>query len=269
VFTEADLQRQARVYAALPEYQRRWRQVRPSPGQPADDPALNGYEFQVLSQNGEDGVLTEIFRRIGVSTGTFVEFGVESGHEGICVALADIVGWHGLFMEADGEHHFNLHRKYQWNEHVHTVHALVTPERAHDLFKDADVPSEPDVLAIDIDGGDYWVWEQLTDYRPRVVVIEYNSALDPGSKLVQPPDLSGWDGSDFFGTSLGALVALAEGRGYRLVHCELAGVNAFFVREDQVGEFLPADQVQRRGPNYFLTSHGHPAATRRRSYVQA
>lgn len=266
VFTESDLRRASSAYSALPEYSRRLRQVDVKPGGAAEDLALTGYELQLFSQNGEDGVLAEILRRIGVTGRWFVEFGVESGREGNCVALADVAGWHGLFMEADGSYNHLLHQKYRWNAKVTTLHATVTPERVNELFGYGQVPPEPDVVSIDIDGGDYWVWRAL-EYRPRVVVIEYNSGLSPAEVLVQPPGAGSWSGTQFFGASLGALVALGEAKGYRLVHCELAGANAFFVRADLAAGFPPPDEVQRRGPNYFLTSYGHPADETGREYV--
>ncbi|AOS64168.1 hypothetical protein [Actinoalloteichus hymeniacidonis] len=268
MFTEADLARRARVYAALPEYRRRLLAVDPLPGAFVGSAGLTDHEFQLFSQNGEDGVLLEILRRVGVTDGSFVEFGVETGREGNCIALADVAGWRGLFLEGDGAHNHHLHQKYQWNNRVRTLHAMVTPDRIEELFRLGEVPAEPDVVSIDIDGGDYWVWEALTRFHPRVVVIEYNSALDPNRAFVQPRDTPPWDGTAFFGASLGALVALGERKGYRLVHCELAGVNAFFVRADQAGEFPAPAEVQRRGPNYFLTSHGHPADHAGRAYVE-
>ncbi|GAB3451317.1 hypothetical protein [Actinophytocola sediminis] len=267
MFSESDLRRAGAVYAALPEYTRRLRQVGAHPGSAAAEPGLTGHEYQLFSQNGEDGVLVEILRRIGVTDGWFVEFGVESGREGNCVALADVAGWRGLFMEADGAANHLLHQKYRWHDGVTTLHATVTPDRVGELFALGRVPEEPDVVSIDIDGGDYWVWRALTGYRPRVVVIEYNAALPPAESLVQPADAGPWSGTEFFGASLGALVALGQTKGYRLVHCELAGVNAFFVRADLAAPFLDQDQVQRRGPNYFLTSYGHPADDSGRQYV--
>ncbi|APU16015.1 MULTISPECIES: hypothetical protein [Actinoalloteichus] len=268
MLTEFDLARRSQVYAALPEYRRRLRELDTGPGVVEGSADLSEHEFQLLSQNGEDGVILEILRRIGVTDGFFVEFGVETGREGNCIALADVLGWRGLFMEADGAHNHHLHQKYRWNDRVRTLHAMVTPERIEELFREGEVPAEPDVVSIDIDGGDYWVWDAMADYRPRVVVIEYNSALDPDRALVQPRDAPGWDGTDYFGASLGALVELAERKGYRLVHCELAGVNAFFVRADQAGRFPAPAEVRRRGPNYFLTSHGHPADQTGRVYVE-
>lgn len=96
-------------------------------------------------------------------------------------------------------------------------------------------------------------------------MIEYNSELDPAERLVQPAATGPWSGTGFFGASLGAL---GEDKGYRLAHCELAGANAFFVRAGKFGAFLDPSQVQRRGPNYFLTSYGHPHDETDREYVR-
>ena len=51
------------------------------------------------------------------------------------------------------------------------------------------------------------------------------------------------------------------------MHTDLAGVNAFFVREDLAGPFPPADTVIVRGPNYFMAGTRHPHDPRGRSYV--
>jgi hypothetical protein len=88
------------------------------------------------------------------------------------------------------------------------------------------------------------------------VVIEYNGALDHSRRLVQPLDpASSYDGTDFYGASLGALSALGESKGYRLAHTDLAGVNAFFVREDIEVE-LP-QQVVAHDINMLLTGRRH------------
>jgi hypothetical protein len=179
------------------------------------------------------------------------------------VYLADVAGWQGVFMEADDDHYGVLAAKYVAQDRVRPVQAQVTPGNVQRVFEGAGVPPEPDVLSIDVDGADYWIWEAITAFRPRVVVIEYNSALDPRRRLVQPSEqLRQWDGSEFFGASLGALRSLGESKGYRLVHTELSGVNAFFVRADLAGDSFvsPCDVAVRGAPNYFQTGYNHPAA---------
>ena len=97
--------------------------------------------------------------------------------------------------------------------------------------------------SIDVDGIDLGIWRALSIARPRLVVIEYNAALDPAAALVQPLEPPReWDGTDFFGASLGALRRVGREKGYRLVHTDVTGVNAFFVRED-----LAAPFPRRRG----------------------
>ena len=204
---------------AMAELDRRHRAISAAPSVDVEMCLLTQFELRVFSQNGEDGVLAEILRRIGVGEQRyFVEFGVESGREGNCVYLADIAGWRGLFMDGDERFFTALQQKYRASELVHTTNAMVMPENVQELFAAAEVPSEPDVLSIDVDGTDYWIWEAIKDYRPRVVVVEYNSALDPRRRLVQPADYEvGWDGTDYFGASLAAMRSLGERKGYRLV----------------------------------------------------
>lgn len=250
------------IYPALAELTRRYAEgPTPAKGEAALERAsgLTRFEYRVFSQNGEDGVLAELFRRAGiVGPGSFVEFGVQSGREGSCVFLADVLGWSGLFMEMDDAPYGALQRKYRANARVRTLRAEVTPDSVEDLFARGEVPEEPDVVSIDVDGPDYWIWRALRRFRPRVVVVEYNSSLDPATKLVQPADApAGWSGTARYGASLGALEALAEEKGYRLAHTELAGVNAFFVRTDLGVELPPPEAIPARAPNHFLAGHAH------------
>ena len=254
------------IFLSLAELSRRY----DAAAQPGRNGPLTGYELRCFSQHGEDGVIAELLQRIGVSTRFFVEFGVENGREGNCVFLADVLGWSGVFIETD-EHLFaQLRQKYATNAAVRTMKACVTPDNIEQLFGEAGVPTEPDVLSIDVDGQDYWIWEALRAYRPRVVVVEYNASLPPGRQLVQPRDYAEtWDGTDYFGASLDALCALARRKEYTLAHTDLAAINAFFVRSDLSGDsLLRLDQVpQRSQPNYFMRGHGHPPDARKRPYT--
>jgi hypothetical protein len=193
-------------------------------------------EAQLCSQNGEDGVLAELLDRTGPAGRWFVEFGAGPGLEGNCVLLADALGWHGLFIEADPVHHRLLEHKYRANRRVTTLHGRVVPANVEAMLAGAGVPRDFDVLSIDVDGNDYWIWRALRGFAPRIVVIEYNASLGGQDALTQPLDEAHeWDGTTFFGASIRALEELGRARGYRLVHLERAGVNAFFVREDVAG----------------------------------
>ena len=209
-------ERSRRVYPALAELVRRYTTDR----EPCDRDreleqasGLTRFEYRVFSQNGEDGVLAELFRRLGVRDGTFVEFGAQSGREGNCVFLADVLGWRGLFMEMEAAPYAALERKYRANPRVCTLQARVTPENIEALLRRSGVSDEPDIVSIDVDGPDYWIWQAIGRCRPRVVVIEYNASLDPARRLVQPRDApAGWSGTDRYGASLGALVTHRAGQ---------------------------------------------------------
>jgi len=229
---------------------------------------LEPYELQVFSQNGEDGVIAELLARTGTDARWFVEFGASRGSEGTCVLLADVIGFEGLFIEADEPSYAALQAKYAHHPRVRTLQSRVTPDNVQALFAQAGVPAEPDVLSIDVDGADYWIWRALTDYRPRIVVIEYNAHLDPAAALTVPADTGPWDGTDYFGASLGALRLIGEQNGYRLVHTDLTGVNAFFVRADLPGAYPDPDDVVIHQPNYLLAGIRHRPDPHGRPWIE-
>ncbi len=146
------------------------------------------------------------------------------------------------------------------------VESRVTAENVNTLFERAGFAGEIDLLSIDIDYNDYWVWKAIDIVKPRVVVIEYNATLRPPLSLVVPyvPAVI-WNGTSYFGASLEALVRLGGSKGYRLVGCTISGVNAFFVRDDCCDDrFLePATAEEHYEPaRYFFSAMiaGHPPA---------
>jgi hypothetical protein len=225
---------------------------------------LSAYEMRVFSQNGEDGVLLEIVRRLGSGSRRFLEIGAQAA-EANCIALAVLLGWEGTFIEADPQRAEEFRRSHGAHGRIAVVESFVTRENVNELLGSAPL----DVLSLDIDGNDYWVWEALDSVAPRVVIVEYNAKLDPRRALVQPYDPQWvWRGDDAFGASRAAMVSLGGRKGYRLVHAEAAGVNLFFVREDLVADHFPdADQVPTRTPNYSLVADAHPPADSPFEYV--
>ena len=248
---------------AVSEYARRLGGDIPGNGDLAD---LTLFELRVFSQNGEDGVLAEIVRRTGAPGQFFVEVGAGDGIENNCAALADLAGLgravhRGRAMRGSDP----LRRKYAPIPRVQTLQAMVTPETVDALLAAQGVPEEPDVFTVDVDGSDYWIWRALERHRPRVVVVEYNASIAPGRRVVQPSrqGLPG-TGTDFYGASIDAFVALGAEKGYRLVHCDLTGANAFFVRDDLPGDY---PDVTRRSTNMWLAGARHPADPDARAYV--
>jgi hypothetical protein len=231
----------------------------------ADPKRLLRYGFKLYSQNDEDGIIQEVFRRIGTTARTFVEFGVETGVECNTAKLL-IEGWRGLWIEAKADNADAIRRRFApflQDGRLTLTQDLVTAENIDTLITAGGLAGEIDLVGIDIDYNDYWVWKAITAVRPRVVVIEYNASLRPPLSLTVPYDPHGsWDGSNFYGASLEALVRLGADKGYRIVGCSIAGVNAFFVRADLCGnKFLePATAAEHYEPPrhfFHLLPAGH------------
>lgn len=196
--------------------------------------SLSHFESKTFSQFGEDGIIAEIFSRIGEGERFFVEFGMGDGSECCTRKLAVESLWNGVLIEGNPTDVESARRLYALSAGVKITGSFITAENILDLFEAQCVPSEPDLLVVDIDGNDYWVWDRiLTLYRPRVVVIEYNARWVPPVEWIMPynPDHS-WARCAFFGASLTSLWKLGRRYGYSLVGCSSNGVNAFFVRND-------------------------------------
>ncbi len=231
----------------------------------ADPKKLNRSEFKVYSQNGEDGIIEEIFNRIGTTNSFFVEFGVGNGLENNTAFLL-IKQWRGCWLEGSADFVASIRHTFKSaieSGNLTVQQAFITAENIEALFEQTGVPPEFDLLSIDIDGNDYWVWNALERYRPRVVVIEYNSIFPPSVEWIKAYKAdSVWDGTSNFSASLKSLELLGAQKGYSLVGCEFMGVNAFFVRSDLVGEHFQAPFTavnHYETPRYFLSrSAGHP-----------
>jgi hypothetical protein len=216
---------------------------------------LRAFEKRVYSQNGEDGIIEEILRRIGSDTRYFVEFGVESGVECNCARLVLQQGWRGLFIEGNAGQFAKLVERYRPYP-VRCVQALVTSANIEALFEANGVPPDFDVLSIDIDGNDYWVWSALRRWRPRLVAIEYNPTHPPTRRWVMKEDPGyQWNRTNYFGASLASLTNLGRQKGYALVGTDTTGVNAFFVRDDLATPDRFLDPVV----HYHYTPLNHPA----------
>jgi hypothetical protein len=215
-------------------------------------PSVFDVGYRVFSQFDEDGILLFLFAVIGIKSETFVDIGSGDGiHNSNCANLAINFGWLGLFI--DGNESLIARGREFYSKHPDTflyppqfVHAMVTRENVNQLIKDAGFEGEVDLLSIDIDGNDYWVWDALEVVQPRVVIIETH--IEFGFRnIVVPYDREYvYPGRhpDYHGASPVAMVNLARRRGYRLVGSNRFGFNTIYVRNEEGADLIPTVSVE-------------------------
>lgn len=180
---------------------------------------LQKYVRKQYSQCGEEGVLEQIFKNVGTMNKISVEFGCRDGYSLSNTRFLVEKGWTCHMWDcapaktADVKEHF------------------ITAENINDILAQYDIPKNLDLLSIDIDGNDYWVWKALT-WQPRVVVIEFNGAKSGKVTIPYDPNFK-YNATDYYGASFDLMCALGLEKGYVPV-CQLENLNLFFVRAELV-----------------------------------
>lgn len=228
-----------------------------------DTRALASHGFKVYSQAEEDGILHEIFHRIGIAHHTFIEIGVSHGRE--CnTRLLLRQGWKGLWIDGSIDYNFEIRRFFARElatGQLMLVQEFVTRENVDDLLMAyrVDTGVEVDLLSINIDGNDYHVLDAVSTIKPRVIVLEYNPVFAPPIEWVMAyHPVRQWQGGDDYGASLKSYELLLTRKGYALVGCTLNGNNAFFVRSDLLTDSFVSDtsaEYHYEPQRYWLT-HG-------------
>ena len=218
---------------------------------------LLDYRSNIYSQNGEDGVLAELFRRMGSdsSAGWCVEFGAWDGkHLSNTFQFVESNGWNAVYIESDEMRFLDLEATARDVGRIVAINALVGAEKnggLDEILKSTKLPKEYQLLSIDIDSYDLAVWNEHIEYDPQVVVIEINSSIPPG--VLQ------WHRDGHFqGNSFSSTVAVARAKGYSLV-CHTG--NLIFVRDDLVSVVELSDS-EIMHPERLFISVTKPSPTR-------
>ncbi len=220
-------------------------------------PRIADTGFKCYSQTDEDGILLFLFSVLGASQKLCVEICAGDGIECNSANLLLNHGWHGLLVDGDRAlvergQNFYRHSPQTYVYPPRFVCSWVTRQGVNELVTANGFAGEIDLLSLDLDGIDYWIWEALEAARPRVVVVEYQDILGPDRNWTVPysdsfsaaryPMTDGMP--NFAGASLGAFVKLGRRKGYRLVGTNRYGYNAFFVRNGLGDHLLPEIDVK-------------------------
>lgn len=183
------------------------------------------FSKNIHSQNGEDGIIEELLRRLGISSGWVCEFGAWDG-----IYLSNTFhlvekGFKAVFIEADSERYVDLLKTAEKHD-ITPINALVdhndTENSLDNLLSKTRIPIDFDVLSIDIDSYDYQVWKAVKVYQPKMVIIEINSSINTDVDYIN-------DSVKCFGTGFKPMYELGVEKGYTFV---LHTGNMIFVRND-------------------------------------
>jgi len=186
------------------------------------------YRKNIFSQNGEDGVIEEILKRLNIKYGKFVEFGAWDGiYLSNTFNLLKNKNWEGFYIESDVEKFDKLKTLKNYFDNkliIANEKVLQSGESSLDniLKKYTNFDKNFELLSIDIDSFDYQVWEGLTNYEPIIVIIEVNSSVHPPFEQIHID-------SKTQGTSIISMIKLGKRKGYTLV-CHTG--NCIFVKDN-------------------------------------
>jgi hypothetical protein len=210
-------------------------------------PTFADVGFRVFSGNDEDGILLFIFSLVGTANKRAIEICAEDGVHCNTGNLILNHGWSALLFDYN-ERALNHGRRFYATcpntcyYPPKLVTAWIDAENIDSLIAQHGFAGEIDLLSLDLDGVDYWVWKAITCIRPRVIVLEYQDIWGP-DKAVTVPYRRDFDRTtvhpDYFGVSLSAFVRLGRQKGYRLVGTNRYGFNAFFIRSGIAEDILP------------------------------
>jgi hypothetical protein len=203
-----------------------------------NSPQISDFEFQVFSQWGEDGIIQYLINRIPIPNKVFVEFGIGDYTESNTRFLLKNDNWSGLVIDGSAD---NIKKvvdsNVSWHYSLQSSCSFITKDNINSIISSHGITGDIGILSVDIDGIDYWVWNEISCIQPRIVICEYNSLFGATHAVTVPYDESFQIGKAhysglYWGASIAGFAHLGKLKGYSLVGSNSAGNNIFFVRDD-------------------------------------
>lgn len=208
-------------------------------------PSLRDVGFRKYSQFEEDGILLYVFSLITPINRTCVEICAGDGRECNTTNLIVNHGWWGHLFDGNPE---NVHSGREFfRESADTFlypprfsHAWITAENVNTVIERSGARGPIDLLSLDIDGMDYWVWKAISVIDPQVVICETHNPIPATEALTVPYDANFvFQSENHRGASLAAMCKLGNQKGYRLIGTHRFGFNAFFMKRGVGEAFFP------------------------------
>ena len=206
---------------------------------------LEDFENKFYSQNGEDGIIDFIIKKLNLRKPTFVEIGVGDYSEANTRFLYETYYSKGLIVDNIENFKKKVSNNVSlWRGNLNVLEKNITPENINETLN-KNVDFDIDIFSIDIDGLDYWVLDKIKAKISKVIILEYNSIFGHEKELVIP-NIENFDRTKahysnlYYGGSLKSYVSLMNKKGYYLLGVNRLRNNAFFINED-----LPKKNILR------------------------
>ena len=172
------------------------------------------FKNNIYSQNGEDGIIQYIFSKLNIKNGKFIEFGAWDGKYLSNTYNLFLQNWGGIYIESDITKYNDLLNTFKHNKRINCVNSMVGYEEHNSLDKiidDTDYTNkEFDIISIDVDGLDYYIFKAMKKYLPKVICIEINAGHSPLYDTEIPIDIA----CNNIGQSMKLICDVAEDKGY-------------------------------------------------------
>lgn len=215
--------------------------------------------MSIFSESDEDGLLLYIFSKIGFMNKICIDIGGGAGLLGSNTAnLILNHGFNGLIFEGEKNNAEVLKRIY--NTKKATKHfppkivcEYVSPKNINSLIETQEIYGEIDLLSIDIDSIDYWIWDAITIVEPNVIIVEVQCILNENESKTVPINfkntifetINNQHYGIYNSASLMAFDKLAKRKGYSLIATSQLGFNAIFIKNKFINEKLPPITVKQ------------------------
>ena len=204
---------------------------------------INDYEFKIFSQFGDDGIIQYLIKNISIENEVFVEFGVENYLESNTRFLMMNNNWAGFVMDGSEDAMQSLkNQSWYWRYSLTHKAVFIDKDNINELLANTGF-SNIGLLNIDLDGNDYHILTEidLSRLNPSILIVEYNSVFGKDRPITIPYDeafirTNAHYSNLYYGASLSALNYAALKKGYSLIGCNLAGNNAYFVKNSLLND---------------------------------
>ncbi len=193
---------------------------------------LLGHSLNIYSQSGEDGILEKIIEMLPEIDKWCVEFGAADGIW--CSNTRNLIlkqNYSAVLIESNKEAYEKLTENYKSNKKVKSLYDIVgfngVQTLDYILYTKSHVfiPTNFDLLSMDVDGNEYHIWKSMEIFKPKVICAEYNYNIPTEVRFIQKADIR-----VNVGSSLQSMIDLGKEKGYELI-C-VTEFNAIFVRKE-------------------------------------